>query len=889
MNLVSIVPPSETRRRWGVCLLALVIPGLGACPKSGEGTQSTTSAADSTPQRLNRISNATLEPLDLAFDDAGNGVALWQFRSGTGSKVLWSYLDATSGTWSPDEVLQVESADGARLACDGSSFLLAWQGGDGDSSRIRTRVFDGVAWGEEATHSYGDEECRSPQLSFNGSEYLLAWTEIHQDAESVVGQRFDGSSWGEIELLEQEAGCSCKLQLAAGGTGFAVVWLQSAGIDYEVHGNVYDGETWRGSSKLGDAAGLSDTPRVVGNSDGFAVAWVPFDEVRDLRGAVYRQATASWTAVTTLNTGGGGVSRFDLGADASGFRWVWAQKQTPQDQSLFARSYLTGVGWQAESLVHSCGGLADFPVLASDGDGTMAAWHQCTAAGADNWVYVASFEGGAWSPPGILSDWQTFTNSLHLASDGAGYALSWTGCDDGPWGICASVHDGASWGSPRRLDASAVGVFTGPSASRLVPSAGGYVALWAQDDDEGCPKLRARRFTSYWEPERELSQLPARGGCSRPGLAANDKGSVLATWVQFHELQGQPWGSLRVAGHWSAPFSLLDALTPHVDEGPCVVSNGKSFLIAYTSYGRVATRGCAGGGVLADPVEHGEDTREPVLASNGFGYAVAWQSADAVHARLFVGDEWGEEMTWDSQAQVLEPGHGIASNGSGYAIAWKQQEPAGPDRIYASVHDGLMWSVPAAVDSGVGDPHELRLASNGEGYAVCWRRYMSDSQLVFVAVHDGVQWGSEVSVSAVGLDAHGPWIASDGDGYAVGWRARDSGRDEESVRLSRFSRGAWSEPEVLHAGPEAIDHVRVTQGCAGYAVLWCAGEGEEQRLLFSREALGDWSAGELLDGEPGAVSEVWAAACAGGFLAGWCRFDGRGDPVATDIWVSGIE
>jgi len=881
-------PIVRTSQALRVIVLGSLTLGLTSCPsvEGGETPGAGPGATVGAPQKLNDVSYADMRVEEAVFDDAGNGLALWRAYSGTGAKMLWSYLDASTGSWSPDAVLLDDWGDYFSVATDGSSFLVVWlEHIPGSGYRVHSKLHDGLGWSDELTHSYAEMHSSYPMVVSNGSEYLITWNEYYDGALSVCGQRFDGIGWEPAILLET-SDQSCQIpQSAAAGSGFAVVWRQPAGSSYEHHANVFDGQSWRGEAMVGDAASPSDWIQIVGNAGGYAAGWIRNDEERDLIGAIYDHDTGAWSSPPTVASGDEPVSSFELCADDTGFMWAWIKYDTAYNGNLFARRYQPVLGWQPEQALESWDESASALSVTSNGDGFVAAWNQYDSTVARNMIFVAEYSNDSWWPPVSVSSQDGWPNSPRIVSNGDGYAVSWSQSDGLIQSAYSSVFTGSSWSLPTQLSSGD----SNATAIQIEPAGADYVIHWEQNDDQNLPSLFARRFASFWEPEIELVTSLNRGGCMMPQMAINDEGDVLSVWLQYAEGRNRLFASFCDQGQWGAPFLVDNSNNLWIWMTPRVASNGDNFLIAWVSSGVIHTRSCSADGTLESAVEHPGTANDLDLAANSTGYALAWIDTNVFYARTFDGGSWNEDVAMAAGGTYASNAR-ITSNGTGYAVSWLQQELDDPSRVYANLHDGSSWGTPAAIDSSGEYCYAPRIASNGLGYAATWRRFDPDTNQyrTYVGVYDGSQWEAEMPLGSPDRQSIDPWITSDSSGYAVAWSEQEWYSDQRRVLVSLLADGSWSAPETLDIGTDELDEVRVTRDGSGYAVLWCRGEGDDERLYLRRFREGSWAAETLLDGEPGEIFETCTAEGLSGFYAGWCRFDADGDPAASDLWTSAV-
>jgi subtilase family serine protease len=167
----------------------------------------------------------------LAFDGDGHAILMWNRIDGTGldadstaaeieaallsgGDLVWSRLDASTGTWSAPQVMLsndgIESDIQLSRATDGD-VVAAWLASDapGEMSALRAAVFDGATstWGSTAEVAEG-RFYGAPALSTLDGLPLLVWSSADTalaDATTPIDlsfSTFDGVSWSVSADLE---------------------------------------------------------------------------------------------------------------------------------------------------------------------------------------------------------------------------------------------------------------------------------------------------------------------------------------------------------------------------------------------------------------------------------------------------------------------------------------------------------------------------------------------------------------------------------------------------------------------------------------------------------------------------------------------------------------
>ena len=244
----------------------------------------------------------------------------------------------------------------------------------------------------------------------------------------------------------------------------------------------------------------------------------------------------------------------------------------------------------------------------------------------------------------------------------------------------------------------------------------------------------------------------------------------------------------------------------------------------------------------------------PRIASNGSGYAITWQKYDLVSTYdIYAAVSSGATATatWSAPTALENlPGFAlfsvIASNGIGYAVAWEQQG-GGQYHIYAIVYSAGTWSnAGTLLESGsfstAGGGDNVSIASNGSSYAVTWSQYDGVNNNIFTNMYSAGGWTAAQSVGNNGFGSRRPVIASNGAGYGVVWQ-QDESAGKYDVYANLYSAGTWSTPELIDTGTSSAEFPSVTRYLNGYAAAWHQDDAAGNPNIFSSmHVAGAWSA-----------------------------------------------
>lgn len=184
---------------------------------------------------------------DVATDDYGDAVAVWQQSNGSRSNI-WSASFSPAGGWRSPELLETNDSGAAwypRVSMNSNGKAVAtWYQYDGFRYNIWANSYAGaVGWGSAVlieADNRGDASSPIPWIDDNGVANVV-WQQSDGSERSILANRQpDGGSWGYPILLETDDTGNALPPSFAGnprGDGIAV-WSQFDGVRYNVWANV---------------------------------------------------------------------------------------------------------------------------------------------------------------------------------------------------------------------------------------------------------------------------------------------------------------------------------------------------------------------------------------------------------------------------------------------------------------------------------------------------------------------------------------------------------------------------------------------------------------------------------------------------------------------------
>lgn len=288
----------------------------------------------------------------VAMDDGGNAVVVWQQRDGT----IWSiYANryVPGAGWGTATLIEAGEGDAysPRVGMDGGGNAIAvWWQRDGAAWNVfANRYVPGTGWGTGSPIKTGSEDAWDVHVAVDELGNAVAvWQQWDGMIWSVFANRYVvGSGWGTETIIENGPGDVDLVDVAVDKLGNAVaVWTQKTGTDWQVHTNLYiPGTGWGSTIPLGAGSGSSGAPHVAFDRMGNAVA-------------------------------------------------VWEQWDG-MDWSVLANRYVPGTGWGTARSIGTGHGMAMGPQVAMDGGGNaVVVWWEFDGASRNVFANRYEVQGG---------------------------------------------------------------------------------------------------------------------------------------------------------------------------------------------------------------------------------------------------------------------------------------------------------------------------------------------------------------------------------------------------------------------------------------------------------------------------------------------------------------
>lgn len=384
----------------------------------------------------------------ISVDNSGNGLVVWSQYDGTRYNIWANRYDATSG-WGTPELIETNDAGSAsapQIAVNNSGNALAvWQQSDGTRTNIWANRYDAITgWGTAVlieTDDVGDASGPQPVLDSSGNA-LVVWQQSDSTRTNIWANRYDATTgWGTAALIETDnAGYAVTPQIAMDATGNALaVWSQFDATRSNIWANRYDATTGWATAELietDDGNGAGD-PSIAFDAGGNALAvWVQSASGSPSVAANRYVNGSGWGTAEFIETASGWVYNPQVAMDDNGNGLaVWEQDATGSSSvDIWASRYAAGTGWGTPELIEANeAGSASVPQVAFDDNGNaLAVWQQ-----GDNMLMLDNIwanryvDGTGWTGAELIENDDTSTaDDPQIAIDNNGNALAvWSQSD----------------------------------------------------------------------------------------------------------------------------------------------------------------------------------------------------------------------------------------------------------------------------------------------------------------------------------------------------------------------------------------------------------------------------------------------------------------------------
>lgn len=685
----------------------------------------------------------------LAFDAAGNGIALWR-----GGGIYVRRYTAATDEWGPEFTVndQPGTPNLGELALDeAGNAMVAWVEFDSTGTSVYTRRYnattdtweDSVLMENSAAAVNSD---KNPTVSLNGDDAVVAWVQQEgaSSRDSVYAVKRTAGVWGAVTLLEERDESTDELASTVNAAGNAgVVWIQARRPYQAVYLSsnfvVPDGATWQSlantlygvnSVEAGNAlqAALGGGSLVAGT----ILSGLPatLSVTTTVPGYYTVLATDTWSHIAQTVYGVTDTNAIAQLQTLLGNPTLTAGLQLVVPTSynfVTSDSYSAPLDWD---LVNT----------------TATTYHSLNSA-------ELTIPLSNWSAAQLLQTDYTAATSPRVAFDASGNGIAvWAQASD----IVARryIASTATWGAPVVLDSNTNEAYTPRLA--VDRATGNAIVSWAQGDGVA-DSLYVSNFTATsdsWTVAMLLENNNHAVSFSSENSAASKAGEHAAiAWVQSDGTANNVYLSRLVSGTWTAP-ALIDTGADDAEQPDVAIDANGNATVIWRQYSESAGESRinarrwdnvtqAYGSVL--PLD-GDGDRQPHIAfdAEGNGFAL-WGGGAYVRRFDITTGQWGAQVQlhgddggWNGE---------IAVDASGDALATWVQNDGVTSSVYARYYNAgtETWGAAVVIENlstPVSIDHNLTVSLvNGAG-VVAWIQENATSSDVYAARFASGVWGS---------------------------------------------------------------------------------------------------------------------------------------------------
>jgi Big-like domain-containing protein len=392
----------------------------------------------------------------VAFDPAGNAIAVWTQSDGI-SNTIWADRYSPTSGWSAPAQIQssTEEANSAALSIDGSgNALVIWDATpDGGNTNYvyASRYTAADGWSPEVQISGPAVSEGTADIAGDANGDALAlWVQFDGTGNNVWGAHYTvAGGWAQAAMVSNGAGNARSSRLAMDNAGNVLsVWSQLNGARLDIWSNRYDAVTGWGTAALIETndAGTAAFPRVKFDSLGNAVAaWTQSDGTQtNIWSNRYVAGTGWGTPVLIEFADAGNATLPRLAVNASGDAIVVWQQSDGTRMSMWSNHYSIASGWGTEIMIETAQAAdASEPWVDIDSHGNaLAVWTQSDGTHTTTWAnrYAAGTGWGSAGPIETNSTGDSGTSVVAMDSNGAALSV-WEQVDAGRDNIWANRFD----------------------------------------------------------------------------------------------------------------------------------------------------------------------------------------------------------------------------------------------------------------------------------------------------------------------------------------------------------------------------------------------------------------------------------------------------------------
>jgi hypothetical protein len=879
-----------------------------------------------------------------AYDNAGNGLAIWYSYTAYGSRFLYSVYNPAKGTWSHAEEF-FKNIDTPSIASTGTGIMVVFS----LDQAVYARPWSSGTFGAPVKINTGAGNCYNATITSNGTGYGVAWRQYDTDRYNVHAVVYSGTAWGTPASLENTSGSPSGIGITAGGASYCVTWWEdsvnrfyasinngswtaaqeidngsypystkvagnNAGTfiyvfydaDYNIYARVFTGSSWGSVQDIDAGTNQAYIPDIASNGTTFNAVWYQSDSSNSrIYSSIYN--AGSWTSAAAIDSGGYSASSPHIASDGTGYCATW-QQSDGLTEKIYASRYVTAA-WQAPELLNPSSTVnASFPYVSSNGSGYMAWWQEYNSNsplyGTFYNLYASSFSGSAWSSPAQIDNGPHSYVYMGMIPFTVGYGFSFNYAENDSIGLLANVYRNSAWGGAVDLVAgqrhgSCMTIYQVPL---LVRAGAETVAVWKQYDKSygGTQKLYASVKTgSKWGALLLLADQTA-GSYG----AASSGSSVCVAWIAYDSTTGENRyvlkGKIYSGGAWGADTIIDNDVATYYSENPIVAGNASTndfCVIWYQSdgvYNRVyANMHTATGWAGPHQIDNSgmdKNAYPDYLAAGTSRYCAVFDQDGLNYGTVYTGSAW-TTPTLLYGSPIYPDKNTMAASGDNFAIT---QDISGD--IYTNMYDGSTWSGMELQDKVSGDSSYTStvMGDGAGGFCLAWYESYGGNSLITSRIYDSSlsSWGvadiiTPLPIGSDTINENFPRIASNGSGYAVTFYSHDI-YGTYSLYANVYDSGSWLGSDLVENNLSSIApyNYSIASNGSGYGLVWWQYDTAFNLMLYGNVYDGaSWKGQEPLSNGEGDVGDAEVISTGSSYTAAWFQIDAA-DNIVRNVWAN---
>ncbi|MFL5319378.1 MAG: chitobiase/beta-hexosaminidase C-terminal domain-containing protein, partial [Myxococcaceae bacterium] len=651
-------------------------------------------------------------PQVIASNGSGYAIAWVAYVSGGSFSTYYvraSVFDGTSWT-TPTDITQ-GFQDGIELVAGGANYLLtAWT----PSSILTVALWDGTSWVTTSSPATGVSAIAGTSYTtgrincgtaWNGSQFRLAWG--GNNGHYYYSDLSASNTWGTPVDFDTLPAATQGVRLISNGSGgYAVLYGEYGTTHLRI-------DTGTGFGPVTNLPNAGNLVRVTGASNGtsYAFAWN-----RDTGSSYYATYNGSWSVATALS-----ASAHDtiLARQANKYRILY-DDLTASAVQVFALGHdgTTADAAPAALLTqpHVGSALADVKMAANSSGQILALWPQWNKRGSS--LYSNFYNGTAWTGAAELVPDR---DNVDLASDGSNFVMTYLGSYT-VFGRPYTV--GTGFGPEVALSAVGNNSNNSPGRPRIASDGTRYLAVWAQSNGVAVSIYGNSLAAGAWTGKFLLESINTTAYA--PAVAGIPGNGLMAVWGQGTHVYASNYKSNGTTYVASAP-ATIDSVNTSLFVGVEVGASPSGFAAAWmqqnaSQYLTFRANVFAGGawGATDTQLSLSNTTAQPYVVSNGTSYLVAWTDYQSVYTDVYSGGAWGA-VQQPIPTGSSGPGALFASNGSSYEAVCPQGYPQGSVYpVNAARYSGGAWAPMSSLNDAPGRESGLALIAAGSAYVAAY-------------------------------------------------------------------------------------------------------------------------------------------------------------------------